>query len=130
MKVLFVDDEVEVRNTLYKMLTFLRYECKVAANGEEALGILKDDHFPIVITDVKMPGMDGIELLKRIKEDYPDLDVVITTAYSEDYTFTDMIKAGATDYILKPLSIDELEAKLSRIARERELKEKRNRAEK
>lgn len=124
MKILAVDDEVKMRELLYEMLSRLGYECKTAANGREALSILQDDYFPIILSDVRMPLMDGIELLKNTKKIYPDIDVISMTGYSKDHTFVDVVKAGASDFILKPFSCDELKAKISRIIREKELKEK------
>jgi len=128
MKILVVDDEVKVRETLHKTVSSLGYECRTAAGGREALNILKEDYFPIVISDVRMPEMSGIALLKEIKGNYPDLDVIIVTGYSDEYNFIDVIKAGASDFITKPFSREELEAKLSRVVRERELLERRKQA--
>lgn len=122
MKVLVVDDDIRIREMFYEMIPSLGYACRVAANVKEAIAMLKDDHFPIVISDIRMPEIDGIELLKEIKEKYPEIDVISITGYSKDYTFTDVIKAGASDFILKPFSRDELEAKIRRIIGERQLK--------
>ena len=122
MKILAVDDDEKIREILYEMLSRFGYECRTAVNGKEALSILQEDHFSIVISDIRMPEIDGMELLKGIKEKYPDIDVISITGYSKDYTFTDMVKAGASDFICKPFSSDELEAKIRRIVRERELK--------
>jgi PAS domain S-box-containing protein len=124
LKILAVDDDLKIREMIGQMLFHLGYECKMAANVKEALGFLQQEHFSIVISDVRMPGMDGIELLKEIKSTYPDIAVISITGYSNDYTFMDMINAGASDFILKPFSKDELEAKVNRIIREKELKEK------
>ena len=124
MKVLVVDDDVNVSETLKEMLSHFGYECKIAANGREALNILQEEHFPIVLSDVRMPEMNGVELLKKTKKNYPEIDVIIITGYGKDHSFVDMVKAGASDFIVKPFSCDELEAKISRIVREKELKEK------
>lgn len=129
MKVLVVDDNVDMREMLHDMLPALGYECEVAANGNEALNILKNDQIPIVISDVVMPEMNGIELLSKIKEKYSKIDVISITGHSREYTFTDMISAGASDFIIKPFSTDELVAKLSRIVEERKLRDERDRAE-
>jgi len=124
LKILAVDDDLNIREMIYEMLSHLGYECKAASNVKEALGFLQQEDFSIVISDVRMPGIDGIELLKEIKSTYPDIAVISITGYSHDYTFMDMINAGASDFILKPFSKDELEAKVNRIIREKELKEK------
>lgn len=122
MKLLAVDDDLKVRETLSKMISRLGFECISVTNGREALGVLRENNCSIVISDIRMPGINGIELLNEIKENYPNIDVISITGYSDDYSFTDMIKAGASDFITKPFSQDELEAKLNRIVRERELK--------
>jgi len=122
MKVLVVDDDLRVREMIPGMLSRSGYECKTAANATEALDLLQKDTFSIVISDIRMPETDGIELLKEIKATYPDIDVISITGHSNDYTFMDVVNAGASDFILKPFSKDELEAKLTRIVRERELK--------
>jgi PAS domain S-box-containing protein len=124
LKILAVDDDLNIREMIYQMLSLLGYNCKTAANVKEALHFLQQEDFSIVISDVRMPGIDGIELLKEIKSTYPDISVISITGYSHDYTFMDMINAGASDFILKPFSKDELEAKVNRIIREKELKEK------
>ncbi len=129
MKVLVVEDDAKVREMLNKMLSLLGYENVTAANGKEALNILREDHISTVISDIRMPEMDGIQLIKEIKGHYPDMDVIGITGYGKDYLFSDVIKAGASDFILKPFSKGELEAKISRITRERELREKRDRVE-
>ena len=122
MKILAVDDDERVRTTLCEMFSRFGHEYKMAANGREALSILQKDYFPIIVSDIRMPAMDGIEFLKEVKEHHPDIDVISITGHSNDYTFVDMVKAGASDFIHKPFSKDELEAKIGRIVRERELK--------
>ena len=76
----------------------------------------------LVITDIRMPGMDGIELIKEIKSRHPDADVICVTGYAGDFTFTDVINAGASDFILKPFTENEVQAKLNRVIRERQLR--------
>ena len=76
----------------------------------------------LVITDIRMPGMDGIELIKEIKLKHPDADVISVTGYAGDFTFTDVINAGASDFILKPFTENEVQAKLNRVIRERQLR--------
>jgi len=104
MKVLIVDDDMQVREMLHETLSALGYESAMAANGEEALAILQDDFFPIVVSDIRMPGIDGIELLKNIKEKYSETEVISITGHSNEYTFTDMIKAGASDLLNKDIT--------------------------
>ncbi|MCK5486942.1 MAG: diguanylate cyclase, partial [Desulfobacterales bacterium] len=76
-------------------------------------------HFDVVITDLSMPRMDGTELIKTIKTEFDDVDVVAITAYEMTYKYTDIIALGASDFISKPFNVNELEAKINRITRER-----------
>jgi PAS domain S-box-containing protein len=122
MEILVVDDDVKVRETLIDLLSFSGFETTAATNGVEALRIMKEKNFPVVISDIRMPGMNGVELLREIKKNYSDTEVISITGYSQDYTFTDMVKAGASDFIAKPFSKDELEAKINRIYKEQNLK--------
>ena len=83
---------------------------------------LKDGNVDIVITDISMPRMDGIELIKKIITDFDDVDIIVITAYGMIYKYTEIIALGASDFISKPFDINELEAKLNRILRERKLR--------
>lgn len=121
-KILVTDDDQSIREMLFDMIQLFGYECKVASNANEALNILKADDFSIIISDIKIPEIDGISLTKLIKKSFPSIDVMIITGYDTDYSFKDVIKAGASDFVTKPFSIDEIEAKISRIFRERKLK--------
>jgi two-component system cell cycle response regulator len=120
--VLCVDDDREVRELLHEIISHLGHNSKTAVDGIGALEKLADDHFDIVITDINMPRMDGIELIKRIKTDFDDVDVIAITAYEMTYKYTDIIALGASDFISKPFNVNELEAKLNRILRERRLR--------
>ena len=121
-KILVTDDDQSIREVLFDMVQLFGYECKVASNAEEALKLLKEGDFSVIISDIKMPEIDGIFLTKQVKENFPEIDVMIMTGYDTDYTFKDVIKAGASDFVTKPFSVDEIEAKISRIFRERKLK--------
>lgn len=121
-KILVTDDDQSIREMLFDMIQLFGYECRVASGAEETLKILREDSFSLVISDIKMPEIDGISLTKMIKESHPEIDVMIITGYDTEYSFKDVIKAGASDFVTKPFSIDEIEAKLNRIIRERNLK--------
>ena len=131
--ILVVDDEYGIRETLGEIVEVLGFKHATASSGEEAMALIDEapSKFSVVLTDMKMPGMDGMELIKRIKEKYPEIDVISITGYSSDYSFTDVVDAGASDFILKPFKLNELEAKLKRVLRERgllrELREKEKR---
>ena len=125
--VLCVDDDPGIRELLYEIITRLGHNTITAVDGIDALEKLADDHFDIVVTDISMPRMDGIELIKKIKTNFDDVDVIVITAYKVTYKYTEIIALGASDFISKPFNVNELEAKLDRILRERkqrvELKE-------
>ncbi|MGB7032642.1 MAG: response regulator, partial [Syntrophobacteria bacterium] len=120
--VLCVDDDPGIRDLLKEIITRLGHSIITAVDGIDALEKLAADHFDIVITDINMPRMDGIELIKRIKTDFNDVDVIAITAYEMTYKYTDIIALGASDFISKPFNVNELEAKLNRILRERRLR--------
>ena len=119
--ILIVDDDETIREILRDYLEASGELCFVASNAREALDILSESPMSLVISDIKMPGMDGIEFMKEAKRSFPDMDFMIITGYSSDYTYTDIINAGATDYMTKPFRLEELKAKMERIKREQRL---------
>ena len=120
-KILIVDDDIETQNIILKILSSLTYECVVANNGRQALKHLEKDNFEIVISDIKMPVMDGMELLKHIHNHYPDIAVIMITGHAEKYSYSEILDAGACDFLAKPFPWRELIAKLERVFRERRL---------
>lgn len=122
LHILVVDDDPEILGTLSELIRQLGHLCATASDGVDALGRLRENQFDIVVTDIKMPRMDGLELIKRIKADIGDhVDVLAITGHHSEYNYTDIIEVGASDFMIKPFSFDELEAKLNRISRERRL---------
>jgi len=121
-KVLIVDDEEPIRDVLQEFITLLGYEAQTAANGWEALEKIDHEFFDLIITDMHMPGMNGLDLIKSVKKDHPTIDLVAITGYNTDYRYTDVIEVGASDFITKPFEYNELEAKINRVFRERQLK--------
>ena len=107
-KVLVVDDELNMRLVLKAMLKKEGYDVVTAADGLEALKILREEKFAVVATDLKMPGLDGMGLLGRIMQDDPSLPVIILTAYGTVANAVDALKKGAFDYLTKPFEQDEL----------------------
>ncbi len=107
-KLLIVDDQPLVRDLLYDALKLKGYGVITACNGQEALEILERNTVAAVITDMKMPEMSGATLLKRIRELFPQIPVVVITAYGTVNDAVEIMKQGATDYILKPFSINKL----------------------
>jgi DNA-binding NtrC family response regulator len=119
IKILVVDDEVQVREMLRKNLTQMGgFPVDVASNGVEALEKIEKDVFDLVLTDLRMPEMDGIELLKTIKANRPDILVIIMTAYGSIETAVDAIKRGADDYITKPIDFNDLLLHISKAQKE------------
>jgi DNA-binding NtrC family response regulator len=108
-RVLVVDDDESLRRVTQVQLEQVGYETNVAADGAEALALLQKSLHDLVITDVKMPGMSGMDLLRKIRSEYPGTVVVMITAFGAVDTAVEAIKAGAYDYVTKPVHADELE---------------------
>jgi len=111
-KVLLVDDEEDFASTLAERLRIRGMEARMAANGEEALRLISDDLPQIVILDVMMPGMSGLEVLKRIKVDHPHLPVILLTGIGTTKEGVEGMRLGAYDYLMKPLQIEGLIEKI------------------
>ena len=109
-RVLVVDDEMQMRNALYEVLKRRGYEVIAEGRGEDAIGRLAKERFSAVITDVKMPGMNGLELLRSVKKIDPALPVVMITAFGTIENAIEAMKEGASDYVLKPFSPDLIES--------------------
>jgi DNA-binding NtrC family response regulator len=115
------DEEITLKHLLYT-LGNEGYEVLGAKDGQEALDRINNDHLDLLITDVKMPGMGGIELLDKVKETYPDIDVMIITGFGSVGDAVDAMKRGAYDYITKPFNLDELVIKVRKISEKKKLK--------
>ena len=124
--VLVVDDDFHIRKTLEKLLAALGLTSNTAANGFEAIKLLGEKKYSFLLTDMRMPEMDGMDLINRVCHKYPNMSIIAMTGYSEGYKYIDFINAGAVDFIKKPFEVDELEAKVKRIITERNLREKLN----
>jgi two-component system cell cycle response regulator len=119
--ILVVDDDELVRKTLSVLVSTLGYRCQLASDGVEAIKVLKSSKCDLVLSDVIMPNMDGLELLKYIIRHHVETDVIIATGYNEQTSYADVIRAGAIDFLKKPIDQAELEAKLARALRERSM---------
>jgi len=122
-KILIVDDELNMRLVLTAMLKKEGYEIASAADGNEALSILKSGPIDVVITDLKMPNVDGMELLNHMNDKHPAIPVIIITAHGTVATAVEALKKGALDYITKPFDLDELKNVISKAMKTRTLKE-------
>jgi putative two-component system response regulator len=107
-KILIVDDEPGVGRILQLYLSAEGYSCAVAASGEEALEVLSQDHWDLVVSDIMMPGISGIELLSRVKDQYPDVAMIMVTGVNDNGTGLSAVKNGAYGYITKPFERNEL----------------------
>jgi len=112
--VLIVDDEEDFLETIIKRLNKRQVDASGARSGEEALGLLKEKTFDVIILDVKMPGgMDGIEALRKIKKIQPLAEVLLLTGHASVETSIEGMKLGAFDYLLKPIKLDDLLKKIA-----------------
>lgn len=123
-QLLIVDDDPAILSLLKDFFSSYGYPFRMAQNGADALKLLEQFDATIIITDLLMPNMDGMELIHEVKKKYPEIDIIVVTGFTRQYRYTDVIKAGATDFIQKPFNLDELEAKLNRVIRERQLRAK------
>jgi len=108
VSILIVDDEEMMRTLLNRILSREGYKIKSAEDGVIALEVLKAEKFDIIISDMKMPRMNGFELLKIVKKEYPKIGVIIMTAYGDTYTVKDALLLGADEYITKPFKSYEI----------------------
>ena len=108
ISILIVDDEESVRDSLYNWFIEDGYRVETAENARKALTLLESDQFDIILADIKMPGMDGLEMLRRIKSIKPDSIIIIMTAFATVDTAVKALKDGAYDYVTKPFDPDDL----------------------
>ena len=118
-KILVVDDDPVVGKSFDRVLANKGYAVITAMNGEEALSKLSNEHYDLVFTDIKMPGMSGLEVAERVKASQPWLPVVIVTGYGSDAYEARAAAAGVTDFLRKPLSPEMIEASTDKALRER-----------
>jgi signal transduction histidine kinase len=114
-KILLVDDEKDIRDVLYLPLSDMGYEVIEAEDGEEALRLFLKAQPPIVLTDIKMPNMDGIELLQKIKRENHETEVIMITGHGDMDLAIKSLKYEATDFITKPINVNVLEIALQRV---------------
>lgn len=122
-KILIVDDEQQVCDVLVEALSYMGHETDTARDGKDAMEKIERAPFGVVITDMDMPRMDGMELIRRLVEKKNEVDIIAITGHTMKYKYTDVVAAGAADFITKPFTLNELEAKLNRVIRERQLVE-------
>jgi DNA-binding NtrC family response regulator len=116
LRILIVDDEEDFVSTLAERLALRGYQIETAGSGAEALRQVGEDHFRLLILDVKMPGIDGLELLAQIKTKHPDLPVILLTGHGSVADAKRGMEHGAFDYLMKPIDIDDLIEKIGNAA--------------
>ena len=122
--VLIVDDDQAILESMNEYLQLSGFRSYTAESAENGLEILRKKDIQVVVTDIMLPGMDGLELTDRIKSDY-DIDVIVMTGYSGDYSYEEAINKGASDFVFKPVKFEELLLRLKRVLRERHLSRER-----
>ncbi|NTU47413.1 MAG: response regulator [Syntrophobacteraceae bacterium] len=123
--VLLVDDEVEFLETLLKRLKKRKLDVSGVHSGEAALDFLKAKPVDVVVLDVKMPGMDGLETLRAMKKEVPLVEVIMLTGHANMEVAIEGMELGAFDYLMKPMDIDELLYKLQDAYKKKSLQEQR-----
>jgi diguanylate cyclase (GGDEF)-like protein/PAS domain S-box-containing protein len=123
-RILVADDDRSIVLVVEHQIR-LRIGCAVGTvtNGDEVLLRLAEEKFDVLVTDMVMPGMHGLELVARVRETYPDIGIIVMTGFADDFPYVDVVRAGANDFIMKPYLGQELEAKLIRIFREAEMRD-------
>ena len=122
--ILIVDDDASIRNSMHEFVEMVGYKAYSVASAEDALEVLKNQPIQVVITDIMLPGINGLELTDLIKIDY-DSDVIVMTGFSGDYSYEEAISKGASDFVFKPVRFEELLLRLKRVLKERQLTQER-----
>ncbi len=120
-RILIVDDERTIRESLELLLNEEKFETQTASNGKDALSLLQHTNFDIMITDLKMPEMDGLTLVRKCQNLCPDTSIIIITAHGSLDSAIEALRSGAFDYILKPFDLDDVLLKIRRLVRQKEL---------
>ncbi|UCE67803.1 MAG: response regulator [Candidatus Zixiibacteriota bacterium] len=108
VKILVVEDEAMMRNLLLKILESEGYQVTLASSGAEALDKLECEKYDLMLSDVKMPGMNGFELLEKVKSQWNDMAVIVMTGYGDAYTIKEALMKGADEYLSKPFKSHEV----------------------
>lgn len=112
VKVLLVDDEEEFVSTLAERLEIRGFHAEIATSGETALSMVQNTDFDIVVLDLMMPGLGGVEVMEKIQSQHPDMPVILLTGHGSAKGGMEGLHKGAFDYLMKPLDIDELILKI------------------
>lgn len=124
-RILIVDDDEAIRVAMQEYLEMQKFNTETVSSAEKAITFLKGNTMDIVVTDIRMLGMDGLELTDLIKKEY-DTDVIVMTGYSNEHSYEEAISKGASDFIFKPVRFEELSLRLKRVLKERQLSKERD----
>ena len=127
-RVLLVDDDETIRDTLYELLSEF-YVCQTAETAEKAFARLEADEYDVVLTDISMPGLSGLELLGHVRQKFPDTPVIIVSGIGDQEHAQGLIRLGAFDFLLKPFSLDDVEKSVRRAVEYRKRRAEENRFE-
>jgi len=117
ISILVIDDDESIRQVLTTYLAGKNYAVESESCGEAGLGAMADNRFDIIITDLKMPGISGLEVVQRAKEKNPDVEVIVLTGFATIHDGVEAMKRGAYDFLMKPVRIDQLDATVTRCAK-------------
>jgi DNA-binding response OmpR family regulator len=119
-RILVVEDEVMTRKAIVRALNLLGYRANAAGAGSEALEALRTLSYDVMLLDLRMPGIDGVEVMRRVRVSHPNLQVIVFTAYATVESAIEALRAGAVEYLLKPCSIPDIEAAIRRALERRQ----------
>lgn len=122
--ILIVDDDAAIRDSMHEFVEMAGFSSCTATSAEEAINLVESNSIDVVITDIMLPGMNGLELTDRIKKNH-NIDVIVMTGYSGDYSYEEAISKGASDFVFKPVRFEELLLRLRRVLKERRLTQER-----
>lgn len=127
-RVLLVDDDETIRDTLYELLSEY-YVCQTAETAEKAFARLEADEYDVVLTDISMPGLSGLELLGHVRQKFPNTPVIIISGIGDQEHAQGLIRLGAFDFLLKPFSLDVVEKSVRRAVEYRKRQAEENQSE-
>jgi two-component system response regulator PilR (NtrC family) len=120
--VIVVEDDRSMRQFLTILFRRNGYSVRAAAGGVEAKGLMQDEPAGVVVTDLNMPGMDGMDVLRAIKDEWPETEVLMITAFATTKNAVEAMKEGAFDYVTKPFNVDELKLVLAKAFEQRAMR--------
>lgn len=125
-RILIVDDKPDIRDSMCEYMRMAGFAAESAGSAEAALVLIREAPFDVMVADIEMPGLGGLELTRLVKRD-SGTDVIVMTGYTQNYSYEDAINIGASDFVIKPVRYEELLLRVRRVLRERGLTQERNR---